>query len=99
MNELNQMPTLDDVVSQLSGAKMLSWLSITHAYWSIKLDNESLYLTTFSTPFGRYPCLRLPFGISASSDLFQQKMDEICEGLMGVQAIVDDILCYSLSTQ
>ena len=26
-------------------------------------------------------------------------MDEICEGLTGVKAIVDDILCYSRSTQ
>ena len=94
-----QMPTLDDVVSQLSGAKTFSKLDITHAYWSIKLDDESSYLTTFSTPFGRYRYLRLPFGISASSDLFQQKMDEICEGLTGVKAIVDDILCYGRSTQ
>ncbi|MCG8076812.1 MAG: DDE-type integrase/transposase/recombinase, partial [Candidatus Thiodiazotropha taylori] len=94
-----QMPTLDDVVSQLSGAKTFSKLDITHAFWSIKLDDESSYLTTFSTPFGRYRYLRLPFGISASSDLFQQKMDEICEGLTGVKAIVDDILCYGRSTQ
>ncbi|MCG7868790.1 MAG: hypothetical protein JAY74_20765, partial [Candidatus Thiodiazotropha taylori] len=94
-----QMPTLDDVVSQLSGAKIFSKLDITHAYWSLKLDEESSYLTTFSTPFGRYRYLRLPFGISASSDLFQQKMDEICEGLTGVKAIVDDILCYGRSTE
>ena len=92
-----QMPTLDDV--RLSGAKTFSKLDITHAYWSIELEEESSYLTTFSTPFGRYRYLRLPFGISASSDLFQQKMGEICEGLSGVKAIVDDILVYGRSTE
>ena len=51
-------------------------------------------MTTFSTPFGRYRYLRLPFGISASSDLFQLKYNEIFEGLPGVTAIVDNILIY-----
>ena len=93
------MPTTDDVFSQLSGAKTFSKLNITRAYWSIKLENESSYLTTFSTPFGRYRYLRLPFGISASSNLFKQKMEEICEGLSGVKAIVDDILVNGRSTE
>ena len=93
------MPTLDDIVSQLSGAKMFSKLDITHAYWSIKLDDASSYLTTFSTPFGRYRYLRLPFGISASSNLFQQRMDELCESLPGVMVIVDDIIVYGHSSE
>ena len=45
-------------------------------------------------PFGRYRYLRLPFGISASSDLFQMKINEIFEGLPGIAAIVNDILIY-----
>lgn len=47
------MPTLDDVTSKLNGAAVFSILDITHAYWSIKLDRQSLLLTTFSTPFNR----------------------------------------------
>ena len=88
------MFTLDDVTSKLTNATCFSILDITHAYWSVKLDEASSYLTTFSTPFGRYRYLRLPFGISASSDLFQLKFNEIFEGLPGVTAIVDDILIY-----
>ena len=88
------MFTLDDVTSKLTNATCFSILDITHAYWSVKLDEASSYLTTFSTPFGRYRYLRLPFGISASSDLFQLKCNEIFEGLPGVTAIVDDILIY-----
>ena len=59
-----------------------------------KLDEASSYLTTFSPPFGPYRYLRLPFGISASLDLFQLKCNEIFEGLPGVTAIVDDIVIY-----
>ena len=88
------MFTLEDVTSKLTNATCFSILDITHAYWSVKLDEASSYLTTFSTPFGRYRYLRLPFGISVSSDLFQLKCNEIFEGLPGVTAIVDDILIY-----
>ena len=60
----------------------------------MKLDESSSYLTTFGTQFGRYRYLRLPFGISALSDLFQMNVKEIFEGLPGIAAIVDDILIY-----
>jgi hypothetical protein len=86
------MPTLEDVTSKLTDAKYFSTLDITHAYWSIQLDEESSLLTTFSTVFGRYRWLRLPFAISASSDLFQNKMDQVFNGLMGMTALVDDML-------
>jgi len=92
-----QMPTLDDVTSELSGATHFSILDITHAYWSVKLDHASSLLTTFSTTFGRFRFLRLPFGISSSGDIFQQKCNEIFEGLPGIHAIVDDILIHGRS--
>ena len=57
------MQTLDDITSRLTGAKFFSTLDVTHAYWSVKLDLESSYLTTFSSPFGRWRFLRLPYGI------------------------------------
>ena len=58
------------------------------------LDRESLFLTTFNICFCRYRYLRLPMGLKSSMDIFQSKMDECFEGLPGVVAIVDDILCY-----
>ena len=85
------MPTIDDVTTKLAAATCFSLLDITHAYWCIKLCKESSYLTTFSTPSGRYRYLRLPFRISASSEIFQMK---IFEGMPGVAAIVDDILIF-----
>ena len=93
------MQTLEDVTTRLTGAKYFSTLDITHAYWSVKLDEESSYLTTFSTPFGRWRFLRLPFGIKSSQDIFQQKVDQIFEGLTGVTSIVDDILVFGTTRE
>ena len=93
------MQTLDDVTSRLTDAKFFSTLDVTHAYWSVMLDLESSYLTTFSSPFGRWRFLRLPFGIKSSQDIFQHKMDSIFESLTGVTSIVDDLLVYGRTKQ
>ena len=93
------IPILEDVTSRFTDAKYFSLLDITHAYWNIELEEKSSFLTTFSTPFGRYGWFRLPFGISASSDIFNQKVTEIFEGTTGVTAIVDDILIYGQTRQ
>ena len=63
-------------------------------YWHCILDEESSELTTFSTPYGRYKWLRLPFGLSASAEIFQKHVDQALEGLAGVLNIVDDVLIY-----
>lgn len=58
------------------------------------MDEQSRYLTTFSTPWGRYRWLRMPFGISPAPEEFQRRMEEALEGLDGIKPIHDDILIY-----
>lgn len=88
------MRTLEDVIPLLSGAKFFTKLDARSGYWAIKLCEESSYLTTFNTPLGRYRFFRLPFGLKSSQDEFQRKIDEFFEGLIGIVAIVDDILVF-----
>jgi len=88
------LPTLDDITPQLAGACYFSVMDARSGYWAIKLSEKNLKLTTFSTIFLRYRFCCLPFGIVTAQDIFQQKIDEIYEGLPGVVAIVDDILVY-----
>ena len=88
------LKTMDDVLPQLAKAKLFSKLDLAHGYWHCTLDNQSSYLTTFITPFGRYRWLRLPFGLNVSSEIFQRKLDESLEGLDGVLCVADDILVY-----
>ena len=51
-------------------------------------------LMTFATPYGRYRWIRLPFGLSASSKIFQKHLTHALENLPGVLCIADDILIY-----
>ncbi|XP_053380789.1 uncharacterized protein K02A2.6-like [Mercenaria mercenaria] len=86
--------TLEDILPELSHATVFSKFDARSCYWSIKLTEESSYLTCFNTPFQRYRFLRLPFGVSCANDLFQSKIDQCLENLPGVTTIVDDIVVY-----
>ena len=84
---------------KLYGATVFSKLDAKAGYWSIRLDNQSQYLTTFRTPFGRYRFLRLPFGLSVSQDIFQERMDIIMEQCHGTLNIADDVAVYGKNVQ
>ncbi|KAK3746668.1 hypothetical protein QZH41_010504, partial [Actinostola sp. cb2023] len=87
-------PTLDEVLSRLSGSKHYSIVDARSGYWNIKLDHESSLYTTFNSPHGRYRFLRLPFGLICAQDIFQKKVDETFGDLPGVTGIADDIVVY-----
>ena len=61
-----QMPTVDEVLPKLSRAKVFTVLEAKDGFHKVKLDNESSFLTTFWTPFGRHRHLGMPQGISRS---------------------------------
>lgn len=89
-----QIPTIEEVLPKLSKAKVFSILDASEGFWQIKLEDESSYLTTFWTPFGRFKWNRMPFGISTAPEEFQRRLHEILEDLKGVEVIADDILVY-----
>ena len=40
------------MVTELNGAKFFTIVDAKKGYWYVPLDEESSYLTIFSTPFG-----------------------------------------------
>lgn len=86
------MPTIEEIATRLHGAKVFSKLDVRNGFWHVKLDEESSFLTTFHTPFGRYRWKRMPFGISSAPEVFQRRMHEHIEGLEGVEVIADDFI-------
>ena len=88
------MKTVEEVAAKLSGATKFSVIDASHAYWNVRLDEESSRLTTFNTPFGRYKFLRLPYGLKSSAEVFQKRMAQSFENVDGCDVIVDDILIW-----
>ena len=88
------LPTIEDILPDLSRAKVFSTFDVKNGFWHIELDDQSSKLTTFNTPFGRYRWLRLPFGLSSAPEEFQRRQHQVVEGLPGVLTIHDDILVF-----
>ena len=88
--------TVEEVSHKFAGAKVFSKLDARNGYWNVKLDEESSFLTTFNTPFGRYKFLRLPFGLKVSQDIFQCLMDYAYRDCRGAVNIADDIIVHGI---
>ncbi|KAA5776933.1 RNA-directed DNA polymerase, partial [Pseudomonas aeruginosa] len=48
-----QFPTIDEIKSDLTGAKYFSTLDANKGYWMMRLTETTSKLCTFITPFGR----------------------------------------------
>jgi hypothetical protein len=91
-------PTLEEITHQFAGSTVFSKVDARHGYWSVQLDEESSFLTTFNSPgFGRYRFKRLPFGLCVSQDIFQHRMDQILEKCPGTIGIADDIAVFGVT--
>ena len=87
-----QMPTLEELLPDLSKARIFSSFDAKDGFYQVSLDDESSKLTTFWTPLGRYRYLRMPFGITLAPEVFESKLQECLADLPGVKVIRDDIL-------
>ena len=56
------------------------------------LSEESSYVCTFNTPFGRYRFLRMPFGIRSASEVLQKRVYKVFGDMQGVEVIADDMI-------
>ena len=90
------LPVIDDLLPELTNAKAFSVVDAKNGFWHVELDEESSYLTTFGTPWGRYRWTRMPFGISPAPEEFQRRLVQALEGLDGVSPIFDDILVFGV---
>ena len=86
------IPTLEENIHHFHRAKIFSTFHIKDTFPTIKLTDESPFLTTMHTPWGRYRWTLLPFGISSAPEEFQCHLHDILCGMEGVVNIADDII-------
>ena len=86
-----RLPTPEDVQTQLSWKRIFTVVDMRDAFWHVKLSDESSYLCTFNTPWGRKRFLRMPFGISSASEVLQQRNDDTFGGIPNVSIVADGL--------
>jgi hypothetical protein len=93
------LPEVECVFPRFRGAKFFSKMDMTAGFWQVLLDDISSKMCTFSTPFGRYRYLRLPFGISPAPELFHRIVGDVVRDLPGVMHFVDDVLVWGMTQE
>jgi hypothetical protein len=56
------------------------------------LDDDSKKLLAINTHKGLYEYNRLTFGMASAPSIWQRAMDQILQGLSGVQCVLDDMI-------
>ena len=90
--ERYDIPTPSNVQSRLSSMKIFTLIDMKDGYWHFKLSEESSFLCTFHTPWGRMRFLRMPFGTSSASEVMQKRNEEAFSDIQGVNVIADDLI-------
>ena len=88
------MPSIDELIVELSGAKAFSKLDLNQGYNQPELDEESRYIATFATHVGLRRYTRLFFGINSAGEVFNETIKKTLCGLTGTINISDDSLIF-----
>ena len=89
------MPKVEDIFSQLNGAKCFSTLDLRAGHHHIRLTADSIPKTAFTSLFGKYEYVKVPFGLAQAPVYFQELMTGVLKDLPFAMAYLDDIIIYS----
>ncbi|GFW36278.1 retrovirus-related Pol polyprotein from transposon 17.6 [Trichonephila clavipes] len=94
------IPTLDDILHEISGSNYFSALDMKSAFNQIPLHFADRHKTAFSTPDGdKYEFNRLCFGLKNSPKAFQSIAQEVLGDLLhhGALVYIDDLILFTKS--
>ncbi len=61
------LPRVQDILDRMTVSTWFSAIDLMSGYWQIKLDEKSKQYSAFSTPFGHYQWLVMPFGLKKAA--------------------------------
>jgi hypothetical protein len=91
------LPRMDECIDSLGDAVVFTNLDCNSGYWKIPVHPGDRDKTTFTSHYGTYRFLRLPFGLRNAPATFQRAIDIILSGVKWKTCLVylDDVIVFS----
>jgi hypothetical protein len=91
------VPRIADMLDALGHSAFFSTLDLASGFWQVEVAAKDREKTAFTTPFGIYEFLVMPFGLINAPATFQRVMDRVFHEVAWkfVLVYVDDIIIYS----
>ncbi|XP_033729471.1 uncharacterized protein K02A2.6-like [Pecten maximus] len=86
------LPKIEDIFASLAGGKQFTKLDLKQAYLQMEVKEEDRKFLTINTHLGLFQYQRLVFGIASAPAIWQRAMDQVLQGISGVQCILDDMI-------
>ena len=95
------LPRIDALFDQLRGAKVFSKIDLQSGYHQIRIKEEDIEKTTFSTRYGHFEYVVMSFGLTNAPAVFMEVMNRMLHEYLDdfVVVFIDDILIYSKSEE
>lgn len=93
----NPVPRVGELLDILESASIFSKLDLLSGYYQVRMDEDSIAKTAFSTRYGTFEYLVVPFGLTNAPPTFMRAMHNIFHELLDKSVILylDDILVFS----
>ena len=87
--------TFQDISSSIRGVKKISKIDANGGFWTLPMSQESQFLTTFNTPWGRFCFVKMSFGLNQAQYFFQYYMDiNFCDIDSTTNIITNDVMIH-----
>src|SRR3954466_5148678 len=95
------LPRINDLFDQLEGACVFSKIDLRSGYFQLKIREQDIPKTAFTTRYGLYEYTVMPFGLTNAPAYFMNMMNKVFMEFLDkfVVVFIDDILVYSKSKQ
>jgi len=95
------IPRITEILEQVRGAKCFTTLDLVQAFHHVPVAASDIDKTAFSTRYGLFEWLVMPFGLSGAPGQFMRTMNAVLKPVLDRCCIVfmDDILVYSATPE